>query len=398
MIAKTSRLVAVAALALVLGALSACAPRITEDRATLQPARFADLPGWESDDPRATLVALDRSCDRRSGRAAGRAVGPFAIAGFEKNWATACAALGALDRTSLDGARARAFFEQRFRPWLIAGADGEEGLFTGYYEASARGARKKSGRYNVPLYKRPADLVEADLGAFFDEFRGRSVAGRVQGGRLVPYAERSRIAGGALAGKGLELLWLDDPVDAFFLEIQGSGRITLPDGKILRVGFAAKNGRPYTAIGRVLVDMGALTREQVTMQSIRAWLAANPDKAREVMEKNAAYVFFRELNGQGPIGAEGVALTPARSLAVDRRYLPLGVPVFVAADDPQGGLAPWRSLMVAQDTGGAIRGAVRGDIFLGAGDDAADRAGRMKMRGRAWILLPRDVDARRPGS
>ncbi|MFM2129706.1 MAG: hypothetical protein RL477_1252, partial [Pseudomonadota bacterium] len=388
------RLAALAALALI----AACAPRVAEDRAQLQPARFSDLPDWQTDDPRGALDALARSCAKRAGRSAGRAVGPFAIGGFEKNWADACAALAALGGGARDQAAARRFVEQRFRPWLVTGPEGEEGLFTGYYEASARGSRKKTARYNVPLYKRPADLVEADLGAFFDEFRGRSIAGRVQGGRLVPYAERRGISNGALAGKGLELVWLDDPVDAFFLEIQGSGRVTLPDGSIMRVGFAAKNGRPYTAIGRVLIDMGAMTREQVTMQSIRAWLAANPDKARQVMEANAAYVFFRELTGDGPIGAEGVALTPGRSLAVDRRYLPLGVPVFVAAVDPEGRLAPHRALMIAQDTGGAIRGAVRGDIFLGAGDAAADRAGRMKLKGRAWLLLPREIDARRPGS
>jgi len=394
---RSSFLSGLAAL-LVLVSLAACAPRVAEDRAVLSPARFSDLPDWQADDPRGALAALDRSCAKRAGRSAGRAVGPFAIAGFERDWAKACAALAALGRGGLDAARARAFIEKNFSPWAISGPDGEDGLFTGYYEASARGARKKSARYNVPLYRRPSDLIEADLGSFFEEFRGRSIAGRVHGSRLVPYADRRRIGNGALSGKGLELLWLDDPVDAFFLEIQGSGRITLPDGKILRVGFAGKNGRPYTAIGRVLIDMGAMDRDAVSMQSIRAWLAANPQKAREVMEKNAAYVFFRELNGDGPIGGEGVPLTPGRSLAIDRRYLPYGVPVYVAAEDPQGVMPSHRALMVAQDTGGAIRGAVRGDIFLGAGEAAAERAGRMKMRGRAWILLPVGVDGRRISS
>ena len=263
------------------------------------------------------------------------------------------------------------------------------GLFTGYYEASARGSRVRTGRYDVPLYRRPGDLVSADLGSFSDEFRGRTIAGRVEGNHFVPYDDRHAIADGALAGRGLELLWVDDPVDAFFLEIQGSGRIAMTDGSVVRVGFAAKNGRPYTAIGRVLVDMGAMPKDQVSMQSIRAWLEAHPDKAREVMEQNRAYVFFRELTGDGPVGAEGVALTPGHSLAVDRRYLPLGVPLYLAADDADGTLAPVRALTVSQDTGGAIRGAVRGDLFLGWGAEAAARAGRMKLNGRYWMLLPR---------
>lgn len=367
--------------------ITACAPRVTEDRAVLTPASFKDLPGWSRDDPRGALAALARSCERRTRRPPGRPVGPFGIGGRESDWATACAALATAPAVP-DALAARALVEKHFRVYALSGPEGSDGLFTGYYEAAARGARRKSSRYNVPLYRRPPDLIDVDLGAFSQEFRGRTIAGRVQGGRLVPYAERRRIGDGALTGKGLELLWLDDPVDAFFLEIQGSGRITLPDGSVMRVGFAAKNGRPYTAIGRLLIDMGAMTREQVSMQSIRAWLAAHPDRARAVMDANAAYVFFREVKGDGPIGAEGVALTAGRSLAVDRRYLPLGAPVFVAAEDPDGSAAPFRGLMVAQDTGGAIRGAVRGDIFLGAGAAAADRAGRMKLRGRAWLLLP----------
>jgi membrane-bound lytic murein transglycosylase A len=377
---------------------AACAPRVADDRVTLAPAAFADLPGWSGDDPRAALDALTRSCARRAARPPGRAVGPFALAGFEKDWAAPCAALAGLDPAHLDARAARAFVERHFRAFALSGPDGDEGLFTGYYEAAARGARTRTQRYNVPLYRRPPDLVEADLGIFSDEFRGRTIAGRVADGRLVPYDDRRRIARGGLAGQGLELLWLDDPVDAFFLEIQGSGRVTLDDGSVVRVGFAAKNGRPYTAIGRVLADMGALPLELVSMQSIRAWLSRHPDEARAVMEKNAAYVFFRELDGEGPIGAEGVVLTPGRSLAVDRKFLPLGVPVYVAAEDPDGALAPVRALMIAQDTGGAIRGAVRGDIFVGAGDAAAERAGRMKMRGRGWVLLPRGVVPRAPAT
>ncbi len=389
---------AVAAVLLVLVAAS-CAPRVAEDRIALARATFNELPGWRTDDPRDALKALLRSCHTHLGRASDRPVGPLAIAGRAGDWKPVCTDLLALDPAGMDAQAARAFIENRFVPFGTIGENGEDGLFTGYYEASARGARARSARYKVPVYRRPDDLVSVDLGRFDSDFRGRTIAGRVNGGRLVPYADRRAINRGHLAGRGLEILWLDDPVDAFFLEIQGSGRVTLDDGTVLRVGFAAKNGRPYTAIGRVLVDVGAMPPEQVSMQSIRAWLAANPGKARVVMERNRAFVFFRVLEGDGPIGAEGVALTPERSLAVDRRFLAMGVPMFIAAAPEAGtaaeGLAPVRRLMVAQDTGGAIRGAVRGDIFLGWGEDAAARAGRMRLRGRAWILLPRAAAARR---
>lgn len=387
--------------AVVLFALMAtsCAPRVAEDRIALAPATFADLPGWRADDPRDALKALVRSCDKHLARAPDRPVGPLAIGGRAGDWQPLCRELLARDPALMDAPTARTFIESRFVPFATFGETGEDGLFTGYYEASARGARTPSAQYKVPVYRRPDDLVSVDLGRFDQDFRGRTIAGAVNNGRLVPYADRRTINRGLLAGRSLEILWLDDPVDAFFLEIQGSGRVLLDDGSVLRVGFAAKNGRPYTAIGRVLVDMGVMPIEQVSMQSIRAWLAANPGKARAVMEHNRSFVFFRVLEGDGPIGAEGVALTPERSLAVDRRFLALGLPVFVAAAPQAGtaaeGLAPVQRLMVAQDTGGAIRGAVRGDIFLGWGDDAAAHAGRMRLRGRAWILLPRAAAARR---
>ena len=390
------------ALAVLAGFVASCAPRVAEDSIALAPARFADLPGWRADDPRDALKALVRSCHGHLGRADDAPVGPLAIVGRVSDWKPACTDLLARDVAAMDAPAARSFIENTFVPFAAIGEDGDEGLFTGYYEASARGARTRSAHYKVPVYRRPDDLVSVDLGRFDSDFRGRTIAGHVANGRLVPYADRRAINRGHLAGRGLEILWLDDPVDAFFLEIQGSGRVLLDDGSVLRVGFAAKNGRPYTAIGRVLVDMGAMPLERVSMQSIRDWLAANPGKARRVMEENRAYVFFRVLEGEGPVGAEGVALTPGRSLAVDRRFLALGVPMYVAARAEAGtaaeGLAPVQRLMVAQDTGGAIRGGVRGDIFLGWGEDAAMQAGRMRLRGRTWILLPRSAAARRAGS
>lgn len=371
-----------------IAALGACAPVVPPDRVALAPVDFAELPGWDKDDPRGAVAALARSCLVLMKKSAAMAIGPGGLAGRAADWHAPCREIDRQARPVGDAAGARRFFERHFRAYAVRGAEGRDGLFTGYIELSLKGSRRRTARYDVPLYARPRDLVTADLGAFPGAFRGRSIAGRVARGRLVPYADRAAINNGALTGRGLELAWVADPVDAFFLEIQGSGRVQLPDGSIMRVGYAGKNGHAYTAIGRVLVEMGALEGQAVTMESIRSWLASNPALAGAVLAKNRSFVFFREIHGPGPIGAEGVALTAGRSLAVDRKFLPLGVPLFVAADDPAGRLAPVRRLMVAQDTGGAIRGPVRGDIFFGHGAAAEAAAGQARLRGRYWILLP----------
>jgi len=239
---------------------------------------------------------------------------------------------------------------------------------------------------------KPAPIVAVDLTLFPEAARTKRVIGRVQDGMLVPYYDRAAIVGGALANKRLDLIWLADRVDAFFLQIQGSGRIRLPDNKIVRVTYSGQNGLPYVAIGRVLVDQGQMTLEQVTMQSIRAWLNSHPTEATGVMDQNPSYVFFREVNGmkpdEGPPGALGLGLTPGRSIAVDRSFLPLGAPVFVDTTDPLDG-SKFQRLMLAQDLGGAIRGPVRADIFWGWGQDAEDRAGRMRAKGQQYILLPK---------
>ena len=242
--------------------------------------------------------------------------------------------------------------------------------------------------------------MTVDLGQFRSELAGERVAGRVAGGVLEPYATRAEIDDGALAEQGLELAWVDDPVDAFFLHIQGSGRIAFEDGKTRRIAHAATNGQPYFPIGRKLVEIGAIEREEVSMPTIRAWLEATPDRAHEVMHENRSYVFFRWLEegqaAEGPVGAQGVALTAGRSLAVDRRFVPLTAPVWLetGVPDPEPGREDRRirRLMVAQDTGSAIRGPVRGDVYWGSGADAGAIAGRMKHQGRYWLLLPRGLD------
>jgi membrane-bound lytic murein transglycosylase A len=357
----------------------------------LEAADFSDLEAWDKDDHAAALAAFVKGCDRTVARAAKQPFVSGAVRVDANAWRTACEA--ALAAPPGDSAMARAFFEKTFQPFVVSNHDDPEGLFTGYYEAELDGARQPDARHTVPLYRRPDDLVTVDLGQFRADLKGRRIAGRVADGRLLPYAARAAIDKGALKDRGLELLWVDDTVDAFFLHIQGSGRVRMKDGSVVRVGYDGHNGHSYYAIGRELVRRGVMEVKDVSMQSIRRWLEDHPAEAEGVMARNAAYIFFRELEGDGPIGALGVALTPERSLAVDKTYLPLGAPLWLDTTEPDG--KAFRRLMVAQDTGGAIRGPVRGDVFWGFGQTAADKAGKMRQPGRTWILLPR---AAAPGS
>ncbi|WP_291298743.1 murein transglycosylase A [Elioraea sp.] len=371
-------------------------PAAPPDKLALSPASFAVLPGWAQERHAEALPAFSETCRRLAALPPDRPLGGGEAAapraGRVSDWLPLCAEAATLPRG--DDAAARQFFEARFRPWLATNVAGERpdpfGLFTGYYEPELSGTRRRRPGA-TPLLSRPTDLVQVELGEFSDDLRGRRTAGRVEQGRLVPYATRAQIDRGALDGRRLELLWVDDPVDAFFLHIQGSGRVRLAEGGVARVGFAAQNGHTYVPIGRVLVDRGVMTQDQVSMQSIRAWLAANPTEARGVMDQNPSYIFFREIQGlrpeEGPPGAFGVPLTAERSIAVDRTHIPLGVPVFVDITHPTTN-APWRRMLMAQDIGGAIRGPVRGDVFWGTGDAAGEPAGRMRSRGAWWLLLP----------
>ena len=293
----------------------------------------------------------------------------------------------------IDDAAARAFFEDWFQAYRVTAEGETEGLFTGYYEPLLTGSLEPLAD-GVPLRRAPGDIVTVDLSQFADDLDGRRVRGRVDGDRLIPYFDRGEIERGALDGRSLELLWVDDPIQKFFLQIQGSGLVQLADGRLLRVGYADQNGRAYRPIGRDLVEMGELTREAVSLQSIAAWLRANPERADEVMDKNPSYVFFQLLGEagdlEGPLGAQGVPLLAGRSLAVDRRYIPYGAPVWLETTAPfPDGDRPFERLMIAQDTGGAIRGGVRGDVFWGAGDLAERVAGHMNSRGRYYLFLPK---------
>jgi membrane-bound lytic murein transglycosylase A len=339
----------------------------------LRRGQWGELPGWRDDDPAAAWEAFLTSCSTLKAQTA---------------WQAVCTA--ALARPRPDRESARQFFESNFLPYQLLQADGgTEGLATGYYEPLLRGSRKPTPRYRYPVYGVPDDLVTLDLPAFGIDARESRLRARLDGRRVVPYYERAQIEAGLAAVKGREIAWVDDPVELFFLQIQGSGRIDLEGGGVLRVGFAEHNGHPYRSIGRLLIDRGELPAERASMQGIKAWAQRNPDKLREVLDYNPRYIFFRELPEGlgGPLGAQGVPLTARRSIAADPRYVPLGAPVFLATTWPLSS-KPLQQLMLAQDTGSAIRGAVRADFFWGYGDDAGREAGRMKQPLRMWLLLP----------
>lgn len=315
-------------------------------------------------------------------------------------WKGPCARAAAVDRRS--AAAIRGFFANGFDAYRVRAVapaearDGEvrdSGLVTGYYEPLLKGSRKASPKYRVPIYRVPDDLVAVDLAGVYPELAGLRLRGKLQGRKLVPYASRGEIdASSAL--KGQELLWVDDPIDAFFLHVQGSGRVQMDDGKVVRLGYGDSNGHPYRSIGRWLVDQGELTIDQASMQGIKAWAALNPLRLARLLEQNPSFVFFRELPlgdpSTGPKGALNVPLTPHASLAVDARFIPLGVPILLRSTDPATGAAFVRPMM-AQDTGSAIRGPLRFDYFWGFGAEAGERAGRQKHEGSAWMLAPRGV-------
>lgn len=364
---------------LLVALLAACAPTYPRD------VVFTDLPGWAADRHAEALPALRASCTAIAALPPTRELGGTGptLAPAEA-LRPACAELATLPPGD---EAARTFLERRFRPVALG-----QGTLTGYFEPELRGSATRTDRFATPLHARPPELVEADLGTFVPDLRGRRVAGQVREGRLHPYADRAAITAGALAGRGLELVWVDDPADAFFLHIQGSGRVTLAEGGVLRLGYGGWNGHPYFAVGRVLVEDGILPREQVSMQAIRAWMdAAGPEAAAALMARNPSYIFFRRLDlppEAGPIGTQGAPLTPMRSIAVDRTLVPLGLPVWVSGRDPLTG-QPLRRLTIAQDTGGAIRGPARADLFTGWGPEAAARAGRLRDPAALFLLMPR---------
>ncbi len=349
---------------------------------------FTELPGWNAEDHAAALPPLLASCTKIEARAPGLEMGDDSRMGTIGDWQDICAEARIIRPGNQ--VEAKYFFESRFVPYVASNNGQQVGLFTGYFEPEINGRWAPEQGFSTPMYSRPTDIVSIDLGAHRQEYLGTQLAGRVIGNKLVPYYSRKEINAGALRGQGLELLWVDDPIDAFFMHVQGSGRVLLSDGSHVRLGYAGRNGHRYTSIGRELVAMGEMRLEDVTAPAIRDWLRANPVAGTQLMNRNASYVFFRVIEGEGPIGAHGVPLTAGRSLAVDDAFIPYGVPLWLETTDP---LAPddgfLQRLMIAQDTGSAITGPVRGDVFWGFGDDAGLRAGLMKEDGRYFLLLPR---------
>ncbi|MGB0554138.1 MAG: murein transglycosylase A [Alphaproteobacteria bacterium] len=292
-----------------------------------------------------------------------------------------------------DAQASQNFFEKWFAPHLISAAGNSQGLFTGYFEAELQGSKTQSPQFNVPLHGLPIDLVRINLGKFDVGLRGQNLIGRMADGRILPYHRRADIQKGALRDAAPVLVWVDDAIDAFLLHVQGSGRIVLEDGAVMRVGYAGNNGHSYVSIGRVLIDQGELPLGRAGWRQIRDWITRNPSKAETLFARNPRYIFFREISGDGPIGAQGVALTPRRSLAVDRKFIPLGLPIWLDTVWPGQDERPLRRLMVAQDTGSAIKGPIRGDFFWGYGKDALAEAGQMKSPGQYYIFLPKSATA-----
>ncbi len=354
-------------------------PDITQPPVVLPPApafavsKWEMLPDWQTLDLIPTKPAFLQSCRGLKAK---------------PQWDEVCARAEILPD---DSATLRAFYEEWFTPYQVFNPDGsEQGMITGYYEPLLHGSRVETQRFRYPLYAAPDDLLTIDLGEAYPQLKDLRLRGRLQGKRVVPYSNRAEIDAGTSALKGRELFWVENAVELFFLQIQGSGRIELADGSQVKVGYAEQNGYPYVSIGRKLVEMGELKLEEASMQGIKQWAENNPDKLTPLLEQNPSYVFFRELPEglSAPLGALGVPLTNEYSLAIDPRTIPLGAPVFISTTYPNDS-APLNRLMLAQDTGGAIKGAVRADFFWGFGESAGMQAGKMKQQGRLWVLFPK---------
>jgi membrane-bound lytic murein transglycosylase A len=357
---------------------------------TYKPLTFAQVPGWEHDDHAAAFKAFLNSCERVMATARERA-GTDKASTIPPGLVAACAEAGRLP-SPVSRAAARAFFEQRFAAHAVTHG-GPPGLLTGYYEPLLQGSRTPQGQFQTPLYKRPLDLVN-----LVDETKRGTVGASLTHARKTekgtePYPTRAQIDQGALKGRDLELLYLADPVEVFFLQVQGSGRVKLTDGSTIRIHYDGKNGHPYTSIGRYLIDKGLLAADKVSMGALKRWLKADPERAKSVLWQNASYVFFRELKGAeagGPLGALNARLTAGRSLAVDTSHHTLGLPIYVSGEGMThvGKDGSFNRLMIAQDVGSAIKGPERGDIYFGSGDAAGRLAGVTKHTGRFIVLLP----------
>ncbi|GBQ92536.1 murein transglycosylase A [Asaia krungthepensis] len=369
-----------------LSLLASCAaPEHEESRLDLTPVPYAMIEGWTAESPGSLLPVLRGECQRimrlPPETRLGGADGTIPNGSLAGQWSGACTALQSVGSS---GDEARRYFETWFAPYLVS----NDGLLTGYYEPQLYASAEKGGEFQTPLYAQPSDLVHTK------DTAGNWVTGRWDNGKFAPYFTRSEIDDGALEGRGLEIAWLRSPEDLFFLQIQGAGRLVMTDGSVRRVGYAAKNGAPYVPIGRILVNQNEMAAQDVSLATLRAWLVAHPDRARQIMEQNQNYVFFRRIDtvplDRGAPGSMGIPLTPGRSIAIDRSILPIGVPVWLDTHLPQanGGEGHWMHLTFAQDVGSDIRGVGRADLFTGWGEEAEQVAGKLRSHGRMIVFLP----------
>ena len=350
---------------------------------------FHALPGWNAGNFDQIIPVFLRSCEKIRLRPPNELMSKWKEFGMVADWSGLCDKALALAGKSASGVRY--FLESHFEAYAVSNRDNPQGMFTGYYEAELRGSWQRNGDFIIPIYKRPDDLIVTNLGDFRSEWVGKNISGRIDDDHFIPYYNRTQISQGALSGRQLELMWVDSSIDAFFLHVQGSGRVIMDDGQYVRLGYAGKNGHRYVSIGRELLASGIIAQDEMSMQTIRKWMKNNPVAAINLMNKNPSYVFFQIMQGSNPIGAQGVELTPGISLAVDDDYVPYGSILWLNIMDPRDPERqhPLQRLVVAQDTGSAIKGAVRGDLFWGFGEEAAIAAGEMKEVGEYYILLPK---------
>lgn len=367
----------------VITTLTACEKEETFQK-HLEKASFLDTPFWQKDDLQQAYTAFEYSCKSWKFKKPDQLLKPDSqqadLFGTYKNWQDICQKLKSVSKSNF-----KEFLQQNLQPYKVVSLQGS--LFTGYYAPHLKGSKTPRKGYETPLYNYPNNIFSLDLGEFLPEMKGQKLYGRIQGKKFIPYAERAEIDAQKAFDHAKPFIWLKDPVEAFFLHIQGSGWVETPEGEVIHVSYAGNNGHPYTSIGKVLIEKGYMKKEDVSLESLKVWLKENPAKREEVFNKNPRYIFFKQDKGE-TVGSLSVPLTAGRSLAVDPSFIPLGVPLLVSTTLTSEN-KPYTRLMMAQDTGAAITGPVRGDIFFGDGKAAEKQAGMQNAPGEMFVLLPK---------
>lgn len=351
---------------------------------------FSHLPNWQSDEQTQAFNAFQQSCHEILKRNPNNAFSYLQQSGNNQQWQDIC--LAANNLINPNAISIKQFFEEWFEPYYVLNNFNPYGKFTGYYLPILQGKLIRDKNYSIPIYSVPNDLIKVNLGLFNPQLHGKYIVGQLKDNTLIPYPDRASINNNAVKSKAKVIIWSNDPIDLFFAQIQGSAIVELPTHQQLLIGYAADNGHHYTAIGKVLLENNALTKQNISLQSIRNWLLQHPTQINDILNQDQSYVFFKIIGKGGPTGKEGVPLTAQGSLAIDNNYIPLGVPIWLNTEIPQMNsdqLKPFNHLLIAQDVGGAIKGIVRGDVYWGEGDQAAFIAGHMNSSGKYWMLLPK---------